>query len=114
MAGSLTLLARLGRDNAGNTLAIAAASLIPMMALIGGGVDISRAYMAKTQLQSACDAGALAGRKALSRSGSYGDGERLKAQKMFEFNFNGDGLGIDPQDVSFVTEDNDDGQVIGT
>ena len=38
MTGCLTHLARLERDNAGNTLAIAAASLIPLMALIGGGV----------------------------------------------------------------------------
>lgn len=114
MTGCLTLLARLGRDNAGNTLAIAAASLLPMMALIGGGVDISRAYMAKTQLQSACDAGVLAGRKAMSKSGSYGDGEKAKATSMFNFNFNGKGLNIDPSDVSYTTDDNDDGQVLGT
>ncbi len=114
MTGCLTLIARLGRDNAGNTLAIAAASLIPMMALIGGGVDISRSYMAKTQLQSACDAGVLAGRKAMSKSGSYGTNEKAKANSMFNFNFNGKGLNIKPTDVSYTTSDNDDGQVLGT
>ncbi|MBA4767836.1 MAG: hypothetical protein H2049_09405 [Porphyrobacter sp.] len=33
-------------DNTANTLAIAAASLIPMMAMVGGGIDASRYYMA--------------------------------------------------------------------
>ena len=55
--GARTFFGRLAADRRGNTLAIAAAALLPMMALIGGGVDVSRAYMAKTQLQSACDAG---------------------------------------------------------
>jgi len=112
MTDCLTMLNRLGRDNAGNTLAIAAASLIPMMALIGGGVDISRAYMAKTQLQSACDSGVLAGRKALSKSGSYGENEKAKANSMFNFNFNGAALNM--AQPAFTTVDNDDGQVSGT
>jgi Flp pilus assembly protein TadG len=112
MNGCLSKLGQLGRDDAGNTLAIAAASLIPLMALIGGGVDVSRAYMAKTQLQSACDAGVLAGRKALSKSGSYGDNEKAKANSMFNFNFNSNAL--DVKNVAYTTDDNDDGQVLGT
>jgi Flp pilus assembly protein TadG len=112
MTGCITKLGRLGRDNAGNTLAIAAASLIPLMALIGGGVDISRAYMAKTELQSACDAGVLAGRKAMSKSGSYGTSEKAKATSMFNFNFSGDKLNV--EDLSYTTDDNEDGQVLGT
>src|SRR5688572_6926405 len=83
-----TRLARLVKDRAGNTLAITAAALLPLMALIGGGVDIARAYMAKTQLQSACDAGVLAGRRAMSVTGEYADAEQAKAQRMFDFNFN--------------------------
>lgn len=112
MNGCLSQLNHLGRDNAGNTLAIAAASLIPLMALIGGGVDVSRAYMAKTQLQSACDAGVLAGRKAMSKSGSYGNNEKAKANSMFNFNFNSKAL--DVKNVAYSTDDNDDGQVLGT
>jgi len=110
--GARTFFGRLAADRRGNTLAIAAAALLPMMALIGGGVDVSRAYMAKTQLQSACDAGVLAGRKALSKSGEYGDSEKAKADKMFDFNF--DAKSLDVEDVTYSTDDNDDGQVLGT
>ena len=47
------------RDARGNTLAIVGAALVPLAGMIGSGVDMSRAYMAKTRLQSACDAAAL-------------------------------------------------------
>lgn len=105
-------LTRLLEDRGGNTLAIAAAATLPLMALIGGGVDISRAYMTKTQLQSACDAGVLAGRRAMSKTGSYGDNERAKADAMFNFNF--DGKAVEASDIVFQTDDNDEGQVTGT
>ena len=57
------------RSSAGNTTLIAAVALLPLLALIGGGVDIGRGYMARTKLQAACDAGTLAGRRAMSKSG---------------------------------------------
>ncbi len=104
-------LRNLLNDRSGNTLAIAAASLLPMMALIGGGVDISRTYMGRTELQAACDSGVLAGRRALSKSGSYGAAEKAKATAMFNFNFNATGL--DVENVSFTTTDNEDGEVRG-
>ncbi|MGI4956614.1 MAG: TadE/TadG family type IV pilus assembly protein, partial [Janthinobacterium lividum] len=56
---------RLRRDVRGNTLIIMAAALIPMMALAGSSIDISRSYTVKVRLQQACDAGALAARKAM-------------------------------------------------
>src|SRR3546814_13613961 len=58
-------LTRLLHNEAGNTLAIVAAAIFPLAGMIGGGLDMSRLYLAKTRLQQACDAGALAGRKAL-------------------------------------------------
>lgn len=58
-----TWLTSLARDVRGNTMAIVAASIIPLAGMVGGGVDISRMYIVKTRLQHACDAGALAGRK---------------------------------------------------
>ena len=61
----MSFLARLRRDKSGNTLAIAAAAFIPLVGIIGSGVDMSRLYIVKTRLQHACDAGALAGRKAM-------------------------------------------------
>ncbi|WEK01088.1 MAG: pilus assembly protein TadG-related protein [Candidatus Sphingomonas phytovorans] len=42
-----------------------AIALIPLAGLMGGGIDMSRMYITKTRLQHACDAGALAGRKAM-------------------------------------------------
>lgn len=60
-----TLLARLMRDIAGNTLALLAAGLFPLLALVGGGVDMGRTYLAQSRLQQACDAGVLAARKKL-------------------------------------------------
>ncbi len=83
---------RILRDTSGNVAIIAAGALIPLMALIGGGVDTGRAYMAKTQLQAACDAGVLAGRRAMGESGEYADDEKAKAEKMFDFNFDADAV----------------------
>ena len=59
------LLHRLARDRAGNSFLLIAASLIPIAGVIGGGLDMGRAYVSKSKLQSACDAGALAGRKSM-------------------------------------------------
>lgn len=57
---ALFILMRLYHNQAGNTLAIVAAGLLPLLGLIGGGVDMSRIYLTKTRMQQACDAGALA------------------------------------------------------
>ena len=57
------LFGRLLRDRAGNTLAMMAAGMIPLLGIIGGGLDMGRAYLAQTRLQQACDAGVLAARK---------------------------------------------------
>src|SRR3954464_907306 len=84
-------------DARANTLALMAMALIPLAGMVGGGVDISRMYIVKTRLQHACDAGALAGRKAMgagtwAQSGSI-DGVQqtnypLKiAQRYFDGNF---------------------------
>jgi Flp pilus assembly protein TadG len=56
-------LTRLRKDVRGNTLALVAAALVPMIAMVGSGIDVSRMYLVKARLQQACDAGALAGRK---------------------------------------------------
>jgi Flp pilus assembly protein TadG len=83
---ALFILMRLYHNQAGNTLAIVAAAVIPLAALIGGGVDMSRAYMAKARLQQACDAGALAGRRSMTTS-SMTSADIAEAQKFFNFNF---------------------------
>jgi hypothetical protein len=76
----------LRRDVRGNTLAIMAASMIPLVAMIGSGVDMTRAYMAQNRFRQACDAGALAGRKLLSGT-TVSDPVRTEATKYFRFNF---------------------------
>ena len=58
-------LSALARDTRGNTLALMAAGMFPLAGMIGGAIDMSRMYIVKTRLQHACDAGALAGRKAM-------------------------------------------------
>lgn len=59
------LLARLWRDASGNTLGMLAAALVPLLAMVGGGIDMGRSYLSETRLQQACDAGVLAARKKL-------------------------------------------------
>src|SRR5690349_8045709 len=80
------ILSRIARDKKGNTLAIVGAALVPLTAMIGSGVDMSRAYMAKQRLQSACDAAALAGRRVMTND-QMSDTVRDEARAYFNFNF---------------------------
>ena len=59
------MLSRLGGSEEGNIIALFAASIIPVIGLIGGCVDMSRIYLTYSRLQGACDAGALIGRKTI-------------------------------------------------
>lgn len=79
-------LNRLLRSQSGNVMAIVAAAIIPLAALIGGGLDMSRAYMARARLQQGCDAAALAGRRAMTTS-SMTEANKAEAKKFFDFNF---------------------------
>jgi Flp pilus assembly protein TadG len=79
-------LARLASDQKGNTLAIVGAALVPLTAMIGSGVDMSRAYMAKQRLQAACDAASLAGRRAMTND-TLTSTVTSEATKFFNFNF---------------------------
>lgn len=47
-------------DDRGSTLVFVASAMIPLMAFVGVGVDLGRAYMVSSRLQSAVDAAALA------------------------------------------------------
>ncbi len=82
-------LSRLRSDQSGNTVAMMAAGLIPLTAMIGSGVDISRVYLVKTRLQQACDAGALAGRKQMGSNAwtTSSFAARTSANNMFDANF---------------------------
>jgi len=80
----------LARSTSGNVLPITAVSIIVLAGLIGGAVDIARAYMVKNQLQNACDAGVLAGRRAVTTNG-FDSGAKRQADLYFNANFRMDG-----------------------
>jgi hypothetical protein len=61
-----SLFQRLLKSTSGNTLAMGAAAIVPLIGMIGGGLDMSRAYLVRTKMQQACDAAALAARKKLA------------------------------------------------
>jgi Flp pilus assembly protein TadG len=103
-------LARLAQDKRGNTLAIMAAALIPLVGLIGGGVDASRMYLVKARLQQACDAGSLAGRKAMG-GGSWDSTTQARANQLFTANFASGAYGTTSLNPDFTE---DDGIVTGT
>ncbi|MBT2133672.1 pilus assembly protein [Croceibacterium sp. LX-88] len=84
--GNRGLLRRLRLSESGNVMAIAAVSLIPLIGMIGGAVDISRIYLTKARLQQACDAGVLAGRKSMTGL-TWTNDSRLQAEQFFSSNF---------------------------
>ncbi|GGB60591.1 pilus assembly protein [Blastomonas aquatica] len=100
LSHSRPALNRLIASKRGNVLPIVAASILPMAAMIGGAVDMSRAYMVKSRIQQACDAGVLAGRRAMQQS-NYSEAAKAQAQDFFDINFK-EGYN-DTTDVSFVT-----------
>ncbi|MCC7393264.1 MAG: Tad domain-containing protein [Sphingomonadaceae bacterium] len=77
---------QLHRNQSGNVMYLTAGLLMPIFAVIGAGVDLGQAYMAKTRLQQACDAGVLAGRRAMA-DGTYSSAAQTAANNMFAFNF---------------------------
>lgn len=81
-----SLLRQLLRDPTANTIVIAAVSLMPLMAMVGGGVDASRYYMAASRLQSACDAGALAARRSMTTT-TMTTASQTTALEFFDHNF---------------------------
>ena len=85
-SGIGAVLQGLRRNKSGNTLAMVAAGLVPMTAMIGSGVDISRSYMVQSRLQQACDAAVLAGRRAMD-DGLYDQRAQDIAESYFNFNF---------------------------
>lgn len=90
-------------------LPLAAASVPVIVALIGGGLDMSRTYKARNRLQSACDAGTLAGRRAVTTNG-YDQTARTQATTFFNTNFNENDVGA--SGTTFVTTSTDSGNLV--
>ena len=86
MKSRKSFMHRLLSDTGGNTIAMMGAALLPLTAMVGGGVDASRTYMVKARLQQACDAGVLAGRKAVG-DGVFDQQANDRAIALFNANF---------------------------
>lgn len=107
-------LARLRRDERGNTLAIMAAALIPMIGMVGSAVDISRAYLVKTRLQQACDAGVLAARRTMSGQSIANDtNAQTQATNFFNINLKNGAYGATVVPIS-VSDVMSNGSATGT
>lgn len=104
-------LQRLRRDQRGNVMYLTAGLIMPIFATIGAGVDLGQAYMAKSRLQQACDAGVLAGRKIMAE-GTYSTAARGAATNMFNFNYP---TGIyDSTNITFNSQQRGSSEVTGT
>lgn len=100
-------------DERGNTLAIIAFALIPLLAIVGSAVDTARLYVVKVRLQQACDAGALAGRKFMTSSTLTLDpNAATEANAFFKSNFK-DGL-FASTNVRFIPSKPTANKVAGT
>lgn len=104
LRGAGSFLTRLLHDTRANAMAIMAAAILPMAGMIGGGIDISRMYILKTRLQHACDAGALAGRKAMGGgTWSYlSYYPRTQAEQFFDGNFESGSFGSSGLTRAFI------------
>jgi len=98
--GHKGFLARLLHNEAGNALLLTAAAIVPLIGIVGSAVDISRAYLTRTRLQQACDAGVLAGRKSMSGI-TWTAANGQTAEQFFHMNFPDGKYGTNPPEVNF-------------
>lgn len=102
------VMRRLVRDTAGNTLIIVAAALIPLLAIIGGGVDMGRSYLSQSRLQQACDAGVLATRKRIGSDVPTGGTIPAEAEavgkRFFNINFRDGAYGTEKRSFAMTLE----------
>jgi Flp pilus assembly protein TadG len=111
-------LQSLARNRSGNIFVMMAAFLIPMTFLAGSGLDIGRLYLVKVRLQQACDAGVLAGRKAMTAtSGTSIDASgttvaSTRANELFTSNFHSGWMGT--SSVSFTPNRTNANEVTAT
>ncbi|HMP55036.1 MAG TPA: pilus assembly protein TadG-related protein [Novosphingobium sp.] len=109
------MVVRLRASREGNTLPLVAASVAPLLALVGGGIDMSRSYLAETRLQQACDAGVLAARKELGSQvvldGEVPSSVSERGNRFFNANFRPGSYGT--RNADFRMELEDDYQIAG-
>ncbi len=77
------------RGERGSVLAMAALGMLSVLLAVGLGIDISRFYLAKTELQNAADAAALAGVSGLNSSAvgiTQATDRAVQAMNNYDFN----------------------------
>ena len=103
-----TWVRRLMRASKGSVLPMIAAALIPLLAILGGSIDMGRSYLAQSRLQQACDAGVLAARKRMGTEPAAGGNIPTDAseigQKFFNINFQNGSYGTDNLSFNLVLE----------
>ncbi|MEM9084607.1 MAG: Tad domain-containing protein [Pseudomonadota bacterium] len=104
-------LTELLKDSRANTIAIGAAAMVPLLAMVGGAVDASRYYMTETRLQAACDAGALAARRAMDDN-QFTAEHRVIGENFFDQNFGTGMFGLENGTRAYTATA--DGEVVGT
>ncbi len=109
LSGERGFIGALLRDTGANTLALTAAAVIPLIGVVGGGVDTGRMYLAKSRLQQACDSATLAARKQLGGTelGETGIPAELHdtADNFFETNFAAGSYGTTDTDYELSHEE---------
>jgi Flp pilus assembly protein TadG len=87
----------------GSVLATSAIGMLAVLLAVGLGVDISRLYLTKTELQNAADASALAGVSGLNGHTEGISDAVFRATNTFNnYEFNKTGVTIDPANVLFA------------
>jgi len=93
---------------AGNTLRLIVAGRVPLLAMIGGGIDMGRSYLSQTRLQNACDAGVLAARKQLGSqvitTGVIPDNVVDTGNKFFNINYRDGAYGTENRSFEMALE----------
>lgn len=105
MSVQSSFLSRLSRNQAGNALAIVAASIIPVVGMLGGGLDMARIYLVRSRMQQACDASVLAGRKSMVGLTWNRSTDEAQARRFFQTNFPDGSLGTSPVDLNYAVDD---------
>ncbi|MEP2180696.1 MAG: Tad domain-containing protein [Marinomonas sp.] len=101
--------AKLLRDISGSIMPMSAVAMIALAGMVGGGVDMSRAYMVQNKLQNACDSGVLAGRRAVQADG-FNNAAKARANAFFGTNFDEANEGV--SDTSFAATTPDEGNTV--
>src|SRR5882724_10371815 len=91
------------RGERGSILALSAIGMLSVLLAVGLGIDISRFYLAKTELQNAADAAALAAVSALnSSSPGITEATNRAVQVMNSFDFNNQAVAFPRANVLFA------------